>query len=334
MLEQGHSEREDGAVPPSAVGGSEIKIGNYTGCQHLASGLVSEVYRSGTVALKVIVETRDVQPHNPTREVQILKEISHKHIIELVSTFKDIEGRLVLVFPYMPLTLGKVINSGSVAYPVIRNCFRDLFAALEFLHSNGIIHRDVKPSNVLLGSATGPARLSDFGTSWHPAFSLQDEPVKHKVLEVGTTCYRAPETLFGNRSYDSSLDMWAAGTMLVECLRKPPKPLFDSRESSEDGNQLGLILSMFKTIGTPTIETWPEALHFSTPPFQWYQIFAGHPWDELLPEAGDEERDLVQWLVRYESRERLTASKVRWLLKNVVLTFADHLIDSPAPLLF
>jgi cyclin-dependent kinase len=277
---------------------------------------VSEVYRSTTVALKVITETRDVEPHNPTREVKILSEISHKNIIELVSTFKDDEGRLVLVFPYMPLTLAKVISFGAVPGSLTRSCFCDIFSALEYLHSHNIIHRDVKPSNVLLASATGPARLSDFGTSWHPTFSLRDEPVSYKVLEVGTTCYRAPETLFGNRSYDTSLDMWAAGTMLAECLRNPPKPLFESKETFEDGNQLGLILSIFKTIGTPTKETWPEALNFSTPPFQWYQIFAGHSWDDLLIEVDSSGKNLVRGLIRYESVDRLTASKVGDLNKT------------------
>ena len=46
-----------------------------------------------------------------------------------------------------------------------------------------------------------------------------DEPSTHKILEVGTTSYRAPETLFGKRAYGASLDMWSGGVMLAECLR-------------------------------------------------------------------------------------------------------------------
>jgi cyclin-dependent kinase len=334
ILEQDNSELEDCATVSSTSQDSRVAIGQYSDCQHIASGLVSEVYRSTTVALKVITETRNVEPHNPTREVKILSEISHKYVIELVSTFKDSEGRLVLVFPYMPLTLAKVISSGPVPDSLTRSCFHDLFAALEYLHSNGIIHRDVKPSNVLLASTSGPARLSDFGTSWHPTFSLEDEPVSHKVLEVGTTCYRAPETLFGNRSYDASIDMWAAGTILVECLRKPPRPLFESRDTSEDGNQLGLILNIFKTIGTPTKETWPEALHFSTPPFQWYQVFAAHSWDELLLNVEDHGKDLVRGLVCYESKDRLTASKVqRFCCRDFCFSLLTFFIGSPASIL-
>jgi cyclin-dependent kinase len=268
------------------------------------------VYRSKAVALKVITETRDVEPHNPAREVKILTEASHPTIIDIIETLRDQEGRLVLVFPFMPLTLAKIIGSGAVSESLTRSCFHDLFAALAYLHNNGIIHRDIKPSNLLLKAKTGPAYLSDFGTAWHPTFSAVDEPPDHKVLEVGTTCYRAPETLFGNRSYNASLDMWAAGTMLVECLRSPPKSLFESRDTSEDGNQLGLILSIFKTLGTPTKETWPEAASFSTPPFEWYQEFRGHSWEELLPGAGESAKDLVKGLVCYESGKRLTASEV------------------------
>lgn len=140
--------------------------------------------------------------------------------------------------------------------------------------------------------------------------SLSSEPANHKVLEVGTTSYRAPETLFGNRSYDTSLDIWASGTMLVECLRTPPTPLFESRESHEDGNQLGLILSIFKTLGTPTKKSWPEAEKFSTPPFEWYTEFPGKKWEELLEGVEEEARELVGKLVRYESCERLGPDEV------------------------
>ncbi|TVY46914.1 Serine/threonine-protein kinase [Lachnellula occidentalis] len=303
---------ETGYPSPTGPG---ISIGRYQDCHHLASGLVSEVYRSSGVALKVITETRNVEPHNSTREVKILNRISHPSIVKLVETFQDDEGRLVLVFPFVPLTLAKVINNGSLPEDLVHSYFHDLFSALMYLHQNGIIHRDVKPSNLLLASPNGPALLADFGTTWHPTLSLIDEPADHKVLEVGTTCYRAPETLFGNRSYGTSLDMWAAGTMLAECLRRPPKSLFESRDTSEDGNQLGLILSIFKTVGTPTKATWPEAMNFSTPPFEWYQEFPGHSWEELLPAVSENGRGLVRGLVCYESAKRLSATQARHPVK-------------------
>jgi cyclin-dependent kinase len=294
----------------------EITIGKFKNCQHVASGLVSEVYRSKAVALKVITETRDVEPHNSMREVKILRQLSHPAVINLIETSKDDGGRLTLVFPYMPLTMENIIASNELKPEHIYSYLMDLFQALDYIHSQGIIHRDIKPSNLLLASPSGPAYLADFGTAWHPEFSSSDEPVDLKILDVGTSCYRAPEALFGNRSYDTSLDMWAAGTMLAECLRKPPSPLFESRGAAEDGNQLGLILSIFKTLGTPTKESWPEAVHFSTPPFEWYQDFPGQSWEELLPAVSSQLRDIVRGMVCYESKERLTAKAAHELLSK------------------
>lgn len=272
------------------------------------------MYRSNTIALKVITETHNTEPHNPSREVKILRQLSHHSIIKLIEASKDGDGRLILVFPYMPLTLDNVIASNRLKPENVPSYFNGLLSALDYLHTLGIIHRDIKPSNLLLASESGPTYLADFGTAWHPTFSITDEPADHKVLEVGTTCYRAPEVLFGNRSYGTSLDIWATGTMLVECLRTPPKPLFESRDSSEDGNQLGLILSIFKTLGTPTRETWPEAIHFSTPPFEWYQEFPGRSWQELLPDTPPVLIDIVSKMVCYESGQRLTAKTAKQLL--------------------
>lgn len=210
----------------------------------------------------------------------------------------------------MPLTLSALLERGPLTNAQVRTILSDVLHALADIHGRGIIHRDVKPQAILLESPDGPAYLSDFGTAWHPDLSAASEPASAKILDIGTGPYRAPEVLFGDKAYGPPVDMWAVGCMLAECVRRPPRPLFESRAVHEDGNQLGLILSIFKTIGTPTRETWPEAASFRTPPFDIYRVFDGQPWEEILSEVDEGWRDMVTALVRYDSK-RMTAEQVR-----------------------
>ncbi|KAI1420242.1 kinase-like domain-containing protein [Xylaria sp. FL1777] len=286
-----------------------ITIGSYQDCQHIGDGVTAEVYRSKTIALKVIVQTRNIEPHDPFREAKILRLLK-KPCIPLLETFRDQEQRFVLAFPYMPISLESLIARGSIPRSSIIKHFRDLFTALHDLHSQGIIHRDIKPSAILLQSSDGPAYLSDFGTAWHPELSIYTEPIDKKILDIGTGSYRSPEVLFGDRAYDAAVDMWAAGAMLAECCRTPPRTLFESRPAHEDGNQLGLILSIFKTIGSPTRESWPEAVDFKTPPFEMYRTFEGRKWEDLLPDVEVGFRDIIMSLVKYSSNARASASQV------------------------
>ncbi|KAI1007467.1 hypothetical protein K3495_g757 [Podosphaera aphanis] len=286
-----------------------IRIGEYLSCHQVSTGFCSQVYRCKNVALKVITHTHNIEPHNPRLEIKMLSDLSHPSIIKLTSNFRDTDSRLVLVFPYCPFTLSTFLSKGTLSKPFVSSTFHDLFSALDYLHTQGIIHRDVKPSNILFASLNGPALLADFGTSWHPIYSLPVEPPTGKQIEVGTSTYRAPETLFGWRAYGTSLDVWATGVMLAECLRDPPAPLFESRETTEDGNQLGLIMSMFQTIGTPTKKTWPEACAFNTPPFGWYREFPAKKWEAILQGADESGIDLVRKLVLWETGSRLTATE-------------------------
>lgn len=276
----------------------------------MASGVTAEVYRCKAIALKVITESHNIEPHNPQREAKILGLLS-KPCIPLLETFRDQEQRFTLAFPFMPLTLETLIQQGPLSTPRIQSHFRDIFGALCDLHGQGIIHRDIKPSAVLLESPDGPAYLSDFGTAWHPTLSIATEPVNGKILDIGTGPYRDPAVLFGKKSYGPPVDMWGAGVMLSECCRTPPLPLFESRPVSEDGNQLGLILSIFKTIGSPTRETWPEALDFLTPPFETYRTFEGKNWDDLLAGVDGHFQELIKGLIQYESSKRPSAAQVR-----------------------
>ncbi|PHH81392.1 hypothetical protein CDD83_3600 [Cordyceps sp. RAO-2017] len=298
------------AMPPqeddSPAARPGIRIGPYSDCTFVADGVTSEVYRSGDDALKVVVAAaghRSMEPHNPHREAKILR-LLRPPCIPLLDVFRDQEQRLVLRFPFMPLTLGQLLErQGAPSRRQLRGIFGDTLRALEAIHAQGILHRDVKPSAVLLASPSGPAYLSDFGTAWHPQLSpAGGEPAADKILDIGTGPYRAPEVLFCDRAYGPPVDMWGLGVMLAEAIRSPPEPPFASRPADEDGNQLGLILSVFKTLGTPTPETWPEARALKVSPFELWTVFPPRPWRDILPDADPAFRDLVAALVRYDGQ--------------------------------
>ena len=202
----------------------------------------------------------------------------------------------------MPLTLASLLETGPLYHQQAKSIFSDILKALISIHSQGIIHRDIKPSAILLSSPTGQAQLSDFGTAWHPEFSAYSEPPSNKILDIGTGPYRAPETLFVDKAYGTGVDMWGFGVMLAEAISNPPKPPFESRAAHEDGNQLGLILSVFKTLGTPTPETWPEAKGFRVTPFELWTVFPQRTWETILPDADADFRDAVAAVVTYSGR--------------------------------
>lgn len=196
-------------------------------------------------------------PHDSKREASILSLAASDRIIPLLDTFRENGSQFVLVFPFMRYDFSDLLSDKKLSKSQIKSCIKDLFTALAFIHSKGIIHRDVKPSNILLKSLDGPAYLSDFGIAWAPGVPGA-EPADSKITDVGTTCYRPPELLFGNQKYDCSLDLWAAGCTVAEALTPGHETLFDSGEL---GSDLALIQSVFKKLGTPNLDVWPVSSH-------------------------------------------------------------------------
>ena len=205
------------------------------------------------VALKVTTPHLMTAPHDSEREVRILAKAASPRIIPLLDNIRLPGGSLVLVFPFMPHGLDELFHQGSLATGQLISHLRDLFSALAHIHSLGIIHRDVKPSNIMLVSPTGPAYLTDFGIAWWGE-DRASEPDHMKITDVGTTAYRPPELLFGNTSYNYSLDLWAAGCVVAEAINMRHAQLF---ESGPLGSELSLIQSIFSTLGTPNEQSWP-----------------------------------------------------------------------------
>ncbi|KAL8824815.1 MAG: hypothetical protein Q9191_004799 [Dirinaria sp. TL-2023a] len=292
------------------------QIGVYQATYH-ASGIFSTVYKAhdpstnSVIALKLTKPSQAQPPHDPRREARILAAGTHVSVVRLISTFSLPGAHFVLVFPFLSHDLGTLLDSAplSVRKNVIfknqaRSHLKSLFSALAHVHAQGIIHRDIKPSNILLASPAGPAYLADFGISWM-AGDPASEPPNEKITDVGTTCYRPPELLFGYKAYGCALDLWAAGCVVAEVLGTGE--LFNCGDM---GSELALIHSHFTTLGTPNNETWPEARNYDAWGKFGFKQYDAKPWAQLLPDASDEARDLVSQLVRFESASRLAAVAV------------------------
>ncbi|KAF2402418.1 cell division protein kinase [Trichodelitschia bisporula] len=296
-------------------------FGRYHHATHYKDSLHSDIFRAvvpsdvppdftgkpGTaVALKVTYMNAMAPPHNSEREIRILKKAVFPQIIPLWESFSEAAGHLVLVFPFMPYDLDALLQQQYLPEARRRSILKDLFSALQYLHSLGIIHRDVKPANILMRTPSGHAYLGDFGVAWCPG-DKDSEPADTKITDVGTSSYRAPELLFGGVSYGCSLDLWAAGCVAAQVVTSSTEPLF---EPGEPGSDLQLIHSIFVKLGTPNYEVWPELQSFPDWSKMLWKEYPPKPWSELLPETSDAGRDLVSGLVRYQSTERLEAGKV------------------------
>ncbi|MCJ1275315.1 hypothetical protein MMC21_003116 [Puttea exsequens] len=309
-------------------------IGPFPNCTYHTTGLFSTIYKTHqstpphqSLALKLTTPSQTHPPHNSKREARILSTAApHPAIIPLLATHTH-STHFLLVFPFHPLDLASLLRYNPPPSPTQqRTILHALFSGLAHCHAQGIIHRDVKPSNILLASPAGPAYLADFGIAYL-ASDPACEPPDEKITDVGTTCYRPPELLFGRRDYGVEVDLWAAGCVVAEVVRRGgdggggggrkggwegggEEGEWSLFEAGEMGSELALVRSVFETLGTPDEERWLDTQNLPDWGKMTFVEFPGKTWSEILPDATAEGRDLVSQLVRYQSTERLSAQDV------------------------
>ncbi|KAL9938450.1 hypothetical protein V8E36_003073 [Tilletia maclaganii] len=170
------------------------------------------------VAMKVALCNQAGQPENATlRELMVFEKVWGDRIVSLLDViyFQDPTCNtpvVGLVMPYMPHNLGGVIYSSNVQWsiPQVKLYAKQLIEALSSFHDQGIIHGDLKPSNILL-SANHHLKLTDFGMS-----EFADYPEERRV--ICSRFYRAPEILLRTPRRTTASDVWSLGVVLAEML--------------------------------------------------------------------------------------------------------------------
>ena len=219
--------REQSSSGSTLEGQSPPRFSNYDLVRRIDIGGMGEVYlarqRSAfgrEVAIKII---RSDLVHDLTararflREAEVSAHLKHEHILPLFEFGED-QGRLFLVTPYIEGgTLARRIQSGPMTLAEVHQLFVPLVQAVAYIHRRGVIHRDLKPTNILLDKQDGQiyVRLIDFGIA-----TLQGRqaspPLTTAGSEMGTIAYMAPERLSGIAA--PSNDIYSLGIILYEML--------------------------------------------------------------------------------------------------------------------
>jgi cyclin-dependent kinase len=239
---------------------------NYRRIEILGQGAYGKVYkgqdiRTGQyIALKRAITTNEEEGIPPTtlREISILKSISEcEYIVKLLDVIsaktKTGKSILYIVFQFLDCDLKAFMiktkgKGNGLEKNLVKKFFFQLLIGLKHCHNNGIMHRDLKPQNILVENGE-KIKIADFGLSRN--FSI---PLGKYTHEVVTLWYRAPEILLGAKSYSIPIDTWSAGCIFAEMLIG--KPIFCGESEIEQ------LLAIFKILGTPTEKNWPGVENF------------------------------------------------------------------------
>ena len=249
-----------------------------------------------TVALKKIRLDADVEgvPSTAIREISLLKELSHAAIVKLMDVV-HCDKRLYLVFEYLDGDLKRYMDLNPTGIPpqTVKSFLSQLLHGIAFCHSHRVLHRDLKPQNLLI-SNSGRIKLADFGLA--RAFGV---PVRLYTHEVVTLWYRAPEILLGTRYYSTAVDIWSIGCIFAEMITR--KALF------QGDSEIDQLFRIFRLLGTPNEEIWPNVSHL--PDFK--KSFPQWPLrknlKQTIPALTDNGHDLLMQMLIYEPSSRTSA---------------------------
>lgn len=274
-----------------AKGFEEIKVlgdgayGVVSKCRHVESGDLVAVKRmkQRVTSYKDCLELK---------EVKSLRNFRHPNVVQLRQMFVH-EEHLHLVFELLGESLLKTIQKRTEPFneDEVRNIIQQILVGLDAVHSHGFFHRDMKPENLLWGGST--LKICDFGL----AKEIRSLPPFTEY--ISTRWYRAPELALLSDRYNSPVDIWAVGAIMIE--------LYTLRPAFQGNSQVDQLFKIFAVTGSPTMDNWPEGVsllnHFSVKP----NPTSPTPLSVIVPGASPEALDLLSGLLQLNPARRLNA---------------------------
>ncbi|XP_062009855.1 cyclin-dependent kinase C-2 C-like [Rosa rugosa] len=293
------------AAGEAIYGWVPLKADAYEKLEKIGQGTYSSVFRAREVETGRILALKKVrfdnfQPESirfMAREIMILRRLDHPNIMKLegIITSRS-SSSIYLVFEYMEHDLAGLVAANDIKFSDVQiKCYmRQLFSAVEHCHLRGIMHRDIKASNILVNNE-GILKLADFGLA-NVVNSKSNQPLTSRVV---TLWYRPPELLMGATEYGVSVDLWSVGCVFAELYLG--KPVLKGRTEVEQLHKI------FKLCGSPPEDYWknsklPHATMFK-PQYSYENCLR-----ERCKEFPTTSVDLLQTLLSVEPYNRGTAS--------------------------
>lgn len=299
---QGGPEPHSSEIPVTPSVGASGEL--YKIISQVGEGTFGKVYKAQNTVTKLHVALKRIRmesekdgfPVTAMREIKVLQSLRHANVVQLYEMMVS-NGSVYMVFEYMDHDLTGVLSQTQFTFTHahLKSLCHQMLAGLAYLHHKGVIHRDIKGSNILINNR-GELKLGDFGL----ARFYQKRRCTDYTNRVITLWYRPPELLFGATVYGPEVDMWSAGCIMLELFTK--KPVF---QGNDEIHQLDIV---YKIIGTPTPDRWTGVLDLP-----WYELvkprdaIPNHFRELFQKWMSPAALDLAERLLAYDPSQRVTA---------------------------
>ncbi|KAF2480756.1 serine/threonine protein kinase, CMGC family, CDC2/CDK subfamily [Neohortaea acidophila] len=281
----------------------------------LGSGQYADVYSAHLVSdptqlvaikkIKVGAEAKEFGiSYDSLREIKFLQELDHPNIIKLYAVFSTKSQNLNLVLEQLPQgdLLKLIQDTSNITYTPadIKSWMLMLMRATHFCHANYVLHRDIKPNNLLIAS-DGSIKLADFGL----ARSFAD-PFQKMTYNTVTIWYRPPELFFQAQYYGGKVDVWSCGCVFAELVAR------DVMFRAWPENEINMVKMICDKIGTPTEDNWPGVSKMKgyVTPTEVVPLRPKEHWMAQFRAVGETGVDLLMKMLLLDPRKRLSAEEV------------------------